>query len=120
MMKAGSTMPHDEAALFDIAGAATRILNFVAGLTKEDFLKDIKTRSAVLHQLLVLGEGTKRLSVEFRIDHSDIQWQLLAGMRDVLIHAYDTVDLDEVWKTATKDVPDLLSNIQPLLPNDHG
>jgi len=112
-------MRQDEATLLDIAGAATHILSFVAGLTTEDFLKDDKTLSAVLHQLLVLGEATKRLSVEFRTEHSEIQWRLMAGMRDILIHAYDTVDLDEVWKTATKDMPDLLSQVQPLLPDDH-
>ena len=111
-------MHQDETTLLDIAGAATSILSFVADLTMEDFLDDGKTQSAVLHQLLVLGEATKRLSVEFRAEHSQIQWRLMAGMRDILIHAYDTVDLDEVWKTANKDVPDLLSLIKPLLPNN--
>lgn len=64
---------------------------------------------------MVIGEATKRLSDEFRSENSEIQWRLMAGMRDILIHAYDTVDIDEVWKTATKDVPELLSKIQPLL-----
>jgi uncharacterized protein with HEPN domain len=48
--------------------------------------------------------------------HPAIPWLLIAGMRDHLIHAYDTVDLDEVWKTATRDVPELLAAIEPLLP----
>ncbi len=113
-------MSRDKATLLDIASAATRILSFIDGLTREDFLEDTKTQSAVLHQLLVLGEATKRLSDEFRNEHSEIEWRLMAGMRDILIHAYDTVDLDEVWKTATKDVPDLLSQIKPLLPADPG
>ena len=65
-------MSQDEGTLLDLAAAATRILSFVAGLTKEDFLEDPKTQSAVLHQLLVLGEATKRLSVEFRTEHSEI------------------------------------------------
>lgn len=112
-------MPQDEAVLLDISGAAARIRNFIADLTQEDFLEDIKTQSAVLHQLLVLGEATKRLSDEFRTENPGIQWRLMAGMRDILIHAYDTVDLDEVWKTATMDIPELLSTIQPLLPNNH-
>jgi uncharacterized protein with HEPN domain len=45
-------------------------------------------------------------------------WCLLSRvtLRDHLIHAYDTVDLDEVWKTATRDVPELLAAIEPLLP----
>jgi uncharacterized protein with HEPN domain len=113
-------MRRDKATLLDIASAATRILSFIDGLIREDFLEDTKTQSAVLHQLLVLGKATKRLSDEFRDEHSEIEWRLMAGMRDILIHAYDTVDLDEVWKTATEDVPDLLSQIKPLLPADQG
>lgn len=40
----------------------------------------------------------------------------MAGMRDHLIHGYDLVDWDEVWRTVTRDVPDLLSKLEGLLP----
>ena len=50
--------------------------------------------------------------------HPEIPWTLIAGMRDKLIHGYDIVDLDEVWKTANADVPDLLSLLEPLLPKE--
>jgi uncharacterized protein with HEPN domain len=40
----------------------------------------------------------------------------MAGMRDKLIHAYEAVDYDEVWSTATKDIPELLEWVTPLLP----
>ena len=41
---------------------------------------------------------------------------LIAGMRDHLIHAYDAVDLDEVWRTVTVDVPQLTEQLAPLVP----
>jgi uncharacterized protein with HEPN domain len=44
----------------------------------------------------------------------------MAGMRDKLIHEYDDVDLHEVWKTATSDVREILSQIEPLLPRQKG
>jgi len=65
---------------------------------------------------MVIGEAVKRLSQDFRTRHPEIPWTLIAGMRDKLIHGYDIVDLDEVWKTADADVPDLLSLLEPLLP----
>ncbi|RIK54925.1 MAG: hypothetical protein DCC57_06090 [Chloroflexi bacterium] len=40
----------------------------------------------------------------------------MARMRDKLIHAYDLVSLEEVWQTATKDIPELLANLERLLP----
>jgi uncharacterized protein with HEPN domain len=106
----------DEVTLLDIAKAARSVLDFMRGMTKSAFLDDLKTQSAVLHQLMVMGEAVKRLSQGFRASHPDIPWSLISGMRDHLIHGYDIVDLDEVWKTATKDAPDLLAKIEPLLP----
>ena len=106
--------------LLDVARAARLAIEFVAGMDRAAFIQDTKTQSAVLHQLLVLGEAVKRLSAEFRAAHPQTPWTLIAGMRDKLIHAYDEVDLEEVFKTLERDVPDLLKRIQPLLPQDPG
>jgi uncharacterized protein with HEPN domain len=108
-------MPRDEATLLDIVQAARLVIEFKQGMDKPAFLEDAKTQSAILHQLMVIGEAVKRLSRGFRARHPQIPWALIAAMRDKLIHAYDIVDLDEVWKTAEVDVPDLLSAIEPLL-----
>ena len=60
----------------------------------------------------MIGEAVKRLSKEFRASHPETPWTLIAEMRDNLIHGYDLTDWDEVWKTANKDVPDLLDKIE--------
>jgi uncharacterized protein with HEPN domain len=109
-------MARDDASLLDIARAARLTQEFCRGMTKGQFLKDLKTQSAVLHQLLILGEAVKRLSDDFRQQHATVPWRLIAGMRDKLIHGYDSVDLNEVWKTTSQDMPNLLSQIEPLLP----
>jgi len=113
-------MSRDEATLLDIAQAARLILAFKLNMDKAAFLSDIKTQSAILHQLLIMGEAVKRLSQDFRVHHTEIPWGLIAGMRDKLIHAYDIVDLGEVWKTVDKDVADLLSSLESLLPKQDG
>ena len=59
-----------------------------------------------------------RLLDDFRNRHPEIPWALVAGMRDKLIHGYDIVDLDEVWKTSSQDVPELLSWLEPRLPRE--
>lgn len=109
-------MPRDDATLLDIARAARLIQSFIAGMTKDDFLAELKTQSAVLHQLTILGEAVKRLSRPFREKHPILPWELMSGMRDHLIHGYDAVDLDEVWMTASRDIPEVLTKITPLLP----
>jgi uncharacterized protein with HEPN domain len=108
-------MTRDKAVLLDIVRAAELVLTFTAGMDRTNFLEDIKTQSAVLHQLMVMGEAVKRLSGEFRSQTPHIPWTLIAGMRDKLIHGYDIVDIEEVWKTVSSDVPTLLAELRPLL-----
>jgi uncharacterized protein with HEPN domain len=109
-------MPRDDATLLDILRAARLAVAFMGDLDKPAFLNDLKTQSAILHQLLVLGEAVKRLSEGFRARHPAIPWRMIAGMRDQLIHAYDAVDLDEVWKTVSIDIPCLITLLAPLEP----
>jgi len=109
-------MHRDDATLLDIAKAARLVQVFAAEKSKKDFLADAKTQSSILYQLVVIGEAVKRLSDEFRVQHPDVPWSLIAGMRDHLIHGYDAVDWDEVWKTTMADIPDLLKKLNPLLP----
>jgi uncharacterized protein with HEPN domain len=107
-------MSHDEVILLDIIHAVRLAVEFKQGMDKDEFLQDLKTQSAVLHQLMVMGEAVKRLSMAYRDQHPQIPWKLMAGMRDVLIHGYDIVDLNEVWKTVDVDVPEILPLLETL------
>jgi len=112
-------MQHDDGAfLLDISHAARLVLEFVTGADEAAFQTDKMRQSAVLHQILVIGEAVKRLSPGFRSRNPGIPWARIAGMRDRLIHAYDEVDLEEVWETATTHIPDLLERLEPLLPRE--
>jgi uncharacterized protein with HEPN domain len=110
-------LPRDEAHVLDILKAAHLAIEFRGPADKEAFLADAKTQSAVLHQLLVIGEAVKRLSPEFREVHPGVPWKLIAGTRDKLIHFYEGVDPEEVWKMVTSDLPELIRLIEPLAPD---
>jgi uncharacterized protein with HEPN domain len=107
-------MSRDEAVLLDMINAAQKIVDFKQGMDRQGFLEDAKTQSAVLHQLMVLGEACKRLSTETRDRAPQIPWRLITGMRDNLIHEYDDVDLEETWNTADRDVPALIAELRRL------
>jgi uncharacterized protein with HEPN domain len=101
-----------------MAKAARLALEFIQSMSQAEFESDRKTQSAVLYQIAVLGEAVKRLSQDYRNQHSDIPWSAIAGMRDKLIHDYEGVDIQRVWLTLQTSIPDFLAAIEPLLPNE--
>ena len=84
----------DLQSLLDIEQAARKTIQFKSTHNKETFLADEKTQSAIIFQLLIIGEATKRLSMELRDQHPDVPWSLMTGMQDNLIHEYDGIDTE--------------------------
>jgi uncharacterized protein with HEPN domain len=111
-------MSPDDSALFDIVKAARRILQFVRDSDHSSFMDDIEKQSAVLYQIVIVGEAVKRLTAEFRARHTTVPWRDVAGMRDRVVHGYDDVDLERVWAVATDEVWRLLAQLEPLLPTE--
>ena len=108
-------MPNDAAMLLDIATACRRCMSHVSGVDRAAFGRDTLRQDGTVRQLEIIGEAVKRLSDEFRARYQEIPWKQIAGMRDRLIHEYDDVDIDEVWRTVTQDVPALLKWMEPHL-----
>jgi uncharacterized protein with HEPN domain len=106
--------PRDSDALRDILTAIRRVQRFPIADRETFFASDV-LQDAVVRNLEIIGEATKRLSDTVRQQHPQIPWREMAGMRDVLIHAYDRVDLEEVWITMSEQLPALLARIEPLL-----
>ena len=65
-------MLRDEGALLDILRAAHLVGDFLKDIDHEQFEHDLKTQSAVLNKLMVLGDAVKRLSDDFRNEHDDV------------------------------------------------
>lgn len=75
------------------------------GVSKDAFEDNLEKQDAVLRRITIIGEATKRLTKEFRAEHPSIPWKQIAGMRDVLSHDYDEVDIDDVWVVICEDIP---------------
>lgn len=82
---------------------------------KAKFKKSTQVQDAILRRLEIVGEAVKRLPEAFRARHEQIPWKRVAGFRDVVIHHYNRVDLDEVWSIVEHDVPVLLQQVKALL-----
>lgn len=91
----------------DILRAAARARLFVEGFSMEAFAADVKTQYAVVRALEVIGEAVKRVPAEVQAMADEIPWRAMAGMRDNLIHGYDEVNLQIVWRTVQARLPEL-------------
>lgn len=113
-------MLRDVASLVDMLTAARLAREFASGVDKGAFLADQMRQAAVIREVEILGEAAKRMSDGFRQSHSDIPWRKIAGMRDILIHAYDHVDIESLWNVVCVSIPELIERLELLVPAEDG
>jgi len=102
----------------DILNSIKNIEEFSKSLDKEKFSKDILRQSAIIRQLEIIGEAAKNIPDSFREKYPKIAWKDIAGVRDILSHAYFGVNLDRVWKIIETDLPKLKKEISRIKINE--
>ncbi|MBS3131807.1 DUF86 domain-containing protein [Candidatus Woesearchaeota archaeon] len=102
-----------------ILDAIADIEGSVKKLAKEKFKRNKDIKDATVRRVEIIGEAVKNISKEFKQKHPEIEWAKIAGTRDIMIHAYFSVDLDIVWEIVKKDLPELKENIKAILEEGH-
>ena len=114
-------MPRDSRVyLEEILGAAAKIRSYVGTMGADEFLQDGKTVDAVVRNLEIIGEAVKQLPETVRAQDPGVEWQKVAGLRDILIHAYSRVDLDIIWDVVANKLPDFEARARSLLDKSGG
>ncbi|MBU0690866.1 DUF86 domain-containing protein [bacterium] len=113
-------MPRDEGYLLSMLIAARRVMRSVTGVTYDQFRENLEKQDSVILQIGNIGEAANHVSKEFRDKHPNIQWKDIINMRHRMVHGYDLIKLEEVWKAANLSVSELIKLIEPLIPPDEG
>jgi uncharacterized protein with HEPN domain len=101
--------------LQDIAESCARILRYTQDLTQTDLIRDQKTYDAVVRNLEIIGEAAKHISADLRIQMAGVEWRKIAGMRDLLAHAYFGIDNNILWDVVQTKIPSLAATVSECL-----
>ena len=108
-------MSKDNAHLADILDSARIIQQHLVGMSRDQFLADLRTQDAVIRRFEIIGEAARHLSPAALKALPDVPWNLMVGMRNLLIHDYDDVDPKRVWTDSQEDLPPLIAKLASYL-----
>jgi uncharacterized protein with HEPN domain len=104
----------DQDYLEHIQDAITKIRRYVASKNEAGFMADDLVQDGVIRNLEIIGEAVTKLSPELKAAHSDVPWGEISGMRNRLIHGYISVNLQIVWDTVEKVLPEFLARVEGI------
>jgi uncharacterized protein with HEPN domain len=98
--------------LRDILDSALTIRVYLDGVTREAFIANFEKQDAVLRRFEIIGEAASRLEQETQSLFPNLPFRSMRGMRNIIAHDYGDVDIDQVWKTATTDLDELIETLK--------
>lgn len=109
-------MPKRDYRLFitDIRDSAERILDYTAGKTFEEFVKNQMLIDAVIRNLEIIGEATKNIPNEIKQKNPEIEWRKIGDLRNIIIHGYFRIDYEILWDIVQNKIPGLAVGIEKL------
>jgi uncharacterized protein with HEPN domain len=108
--------------LRDMIEAAQKVSRYTSGRDLASFTGDEMAYDATVRNLEILGEAAKHIPEEIRQRFPEIDWRGIAGLRDIVAHAYCALDDAALWKIVGTDMPQLLPSLNKvaleILPQD--
>ena len=99
----------------DIIEAIEAALDYIGGMTFEQFVADRRTCDAVVRNFIIIGEAASHLPEDFIKTHSELPWREMRDMRNIVVHEYFGVDKMIVWETLQNNLPPLLPLLRHLM-----
>lgn len=110
---------NDDKVLYKMVEYIKDVKEYTFDCNKEEFLEDKKTQDATVKKIELLGEMVSRLSDGFKLEHNEIQWREIKGLRNVAVHQYDSVSMEDIWDMLQEDVPTLNSALCKILEQEY-
>ncbi len=107
-------MKNDKLLIQDMLESGVKAIEYLGDKDFDLFSSDTLLQDAIVRRLEVLGEAASQISKEFQSLHNELDWKGIIGLRNRLIHGYDYVDIEVIWKILKEDLPDLILKIKKI------
>jgi uncharacterized protein with HEPN domain len=94
---------------------AREAVDILAGKSQDDLAQNRVLELALTRLIEIVGEAATNVSSEMKSSYPHIPWPEIVGMRNRLIHGYDTVDLKVLWDTISEDLPPLIADLEKII-----
>lgn len=100
--------------LQDILFSISLIEQYIAGVSFSSFNSSYDVQDKVLRRLEIIAEAAKKLPEDIRLKYPSIPWKSVIGLRNIIAHTYDEVNLEEIWQIVTVHLPETKKQIEEV------
>lgn len=104
--------------LADILSSIDNIQSYTRSMTYDELIEDGRTLDAVIHNFYIIGEATKQIPETIRIKYPQVEWKKIAGLRDIIAHAYFSLNTQIIWSIIQTKLEPLKAAVEAILENE--
>lgn len=104
--------------LEDMAESMRRILEYINGLSFDEFKASNLKTDAVIRNLEIIGEAAKNVPDKIKSAYPEIPWRQMYGLRNLVVHQYFGIDYDNIWKIISDDLPKNFQDLETLIEKE--
>jgi uncharacterized protein with HEPN domain len=113
------TQHDDSVSLWQMLDHSREAIAMAEGRSRADLNSDRMLCLALTRLVEIIGEAANRVSSDFQGQHPHIPWGQIIGLRNRLVHGYDSINLDVLWQIIAEDLPSLIEQLEAITP-PHG
>lgn len=107
--------PDDKARLGHMLDAAKEAVDFLGTVTAEELTEDRKLGNSIVRSIEIIGEAAANITKQTMEQYPEIEWPVIIGMRNRIVHAYFDINFRIVWQTVKENLPPLIKKLENVL-----
>ncbi|NCO56030.1 MAG: hypothetical protein COS14_08150 [Bacteroidetes bacterium CG02_land_8_20_14_3_00_31_25] len=105
----------DKERLLHILEAINNIEEFTDGISYNSYIDDFKLRLALIKLFEIIGEASNGITEDLQNKFTNVEWSILKGIRNILVHEYFGIDYDVIWDSIKNNIPELKEKITQII-----